>query len=199
MRLIPVPYRILAIALLIVVVWGHGYTRGVTNESNKRDAAALKAERQMWAGFARAIQFGREAAAELLNAERDRDSYYHELQRRARDAKNRDLAVPNCPGDGPRPGALAGADPDRPACFVTWNFVGMWDGSWTDVEGKPVFGDPVGAAARALQASPVDPRGLLENLQHNAKLCSSDRARLAKLTGLLDKLEKDWEQRHKNE
>lgn len=40
--LIPWPYRWLILAALAAALWGHGYTTGLTHESNRRDAGELK-------------------------------------------------------------------------------------------------------------------------------------------------------------
>ena len=45
MRVIPLPYRVLAVLLLVLACIGFGYVQGVARESDRRDAQALQQTR----------------------------------------------------------------------------------------------------------------------------------------------------------
>ncbi len=194
--LIPLPYRILALALLAAALWGHGYVKGVSGESGRQEAAAASAQAAEWDRHTQALARGQAAVRAAQQAKLGRDTVHRNLRQEISHAQNRDLAVPECPSlPSPLPAGERGrgeGSQDRPAYRVTRYFVGLWDGAWTDPLGQPLFGDPPGAAAEGAQPSAAGPRELLENHRDNAALCTEDRDRLDRLIELIEELEREW-------
>lgn len=165
MFLIPAPYRILALVLLVVAGIGYGYTLGLERESDRRDALTLQQQRDADQEFQRLLDNGKRharAAAEWRNEAR---IYYRKWKERLNHAKDTQLThfAPTEAQAGVRVALLSS----------TW--VGLYNAAWL-----PEFanqGDTGGAAFTLVEAGAATPREALDNVQINAALCGEDRKR----------------------
>lgn len=176
MRLIPAPYRILAIVLLALACVGFGYVQGVSRESDRRDALELKKARQDDALFLEAIDLGHRAAANAIEWKRRARIYYRNWQERLNHENDTNLA--QCQA---QPGQPAQAGISAVLLGPAW--VGLYNAAW-----RPELdagSDTGGTAYQIVAAGGVTPREALDNVRINAELCGEDRKRLDELIDYL--------------
>lgn len=169
MRLIPTPYRILALVLLVLVCIGFGYVQGISRESDRRDAQALKQERADHTAFMSALANGKRHAANVISWQRQARTYYLNWQERLDHENDANLATcETTDGTGPQPDRVHVA-------LLSGTWVSLYNAAWLP-KSAPAS-DPSGASAEVVAAGTATPREALDNIKLNAWLCGEDRKR----------------------
>lgn len=203
--------RWLVMLAMVAAACAFSFVKGIGYESDRRDAADARAFKAGMGLHLKAVATGQAAAKEAIAADATAGDYYHQLRSKQREAKPSTLAVVKPNPATPQPagecapsqiiGIPVPSNPNRGDVLFTSEFIGLWDGAWTDAGGKPVFGNPGGAAPEVQPADTagptVDPKQVLDNHADNAEACSADRRRLDRLVDLLNKLEAQWGAAHR--
>ncbi len=207
------PYALLAkwglIALLVVAFGGWSYTKGVSRESDRRDAIELQAVKKEQESHARMVAYGVGQARAAQLADKTAEDYRSKWKE-ARDAikrKGTPLAVGDCnpvdAGAAAIPSATGGsglvARRGAVNLRLTWEFVGLWDAVYTASDGKPVFGDTTGiekGSAGPGAPSPYGPDEILDNHEANAARFDACRRQLRALNATIDGLQGKWDKEH---
>lgn len=183
MNLIPTPYRILALVLLIFVCISAGVVAGLDIESNRRDAQALVKEREDHKAFQRTLENGKQHAANAIAWQNKARIYYRNWQEDLKNVPDNQLA--ECPAQDT--GTNAGAINRAPAVLLTATWLGLYNAAWLpELDGQGDTGGAAyslvetGAPSTGLRAG-VTPREVLANTGVNAALCGEDRKRLDEL------------------
>ncbi len=177
MRLIPAPYRILALLLLVLACIGFGYVQGISRESDRRDAQTLTKERADNKVFMAALFSGKRHAANSIAWQNKSRIYYRNWQERLNHEKDSQLA--QC--------APTEAQAGIPGVLLTATWLGLYNAAWLpELDGQ---GDTGGAAYQVFEAGAVTPREALDNVRINAELCGEDRKRLDELIDHLSEVE----------
>ena len=178
LKTIPIAYRILAVAILCAVVWGHGYTKGLARESDRRDAVELKAEKKSQDDFHRALVTGRNHAKAAIEWRRKARNYYHKWQEKLDDTPDQQLS--EC---APTLASTSSAAP-TPAgvCMLSADWVGLYNDALFP-DGLP--GVPRGTTDLSIGTGPATPREALGNHKTNAESCAEDRQRQRQLIDLI--------------
>ena len=196
-------YKWLVIGLLLAAFGAWSYTKGVSRESDRRDAAELAAVKQEHEDHARAMAYGVDQAKKAQAAQAAADDY-QQRWKEARNAAKRTgtpLAVADCGAAAPVTAAAGSGlkDPAGPVRLrLTWEFVSLWDQAYTASDGQPLFGDTARAekaAAGSGAASPYGPDELLDTHQVNAGRWDTCRRQLRALVDTIDGLERKWNER----
>jgi hypothetical protein len=161
-RLIPAPYRILALVLLVLACIAAGAVAGLNIESNRRDAIELAQKRESDKAFQAALVSGKTHAANVIAWQRKAENYYRNWKERLDHEKDANLAQCEPAQAGVHAALLSG----------TW--VGLYNAAW---QPELAEGDTGGAAGEVAPAGPVTPREALDNVAINARLCAEDRKR----------------------
>ncbi len=179
MNVIPIPYRILALVLLIGACIGFGYVQGISRESDRRDAQELVKEREASKAFQRALLNGKQRASNVIAWQNKARIYYRNWQERLNHENDTQLA--QCQQTQPVQQASVST------VLLTGTWVGMYNSAWLpELDGQ---GDTGGAAYQIFQAGSVTPRAVLDNVRVNAELCGEDRKRLDELIDHLNEVE----------
>lgn len=180
MNLIPAPYRILALVLLLLAGIGFGYVQGLSRESDRRDAQERIKEREDDKAFQRALASGKRHAANVIAWQGKARIYYRNWQERLNHENDSQLA--QCAEN-----LVAGHQAGIPGVLLTATWVGLYNAAWL-----PEFdyqNDTGGAAHTLVEAGSVTPREVLDNVGINAELCGGDRKRLDELIDHLNEAE----------
>ena len=178
--ILPAPYRILALVLLLLAGIGFGYVQGISRESDRRDAQTLTKERADNKVFMAALFSGKRHAANSIAWQNKSRIYYRNWQERLNYEKDTNLA--QCEAQ-PGPPVQAGVYVMR--LGPAW--VGLYNAAWLpELDGQ---GDTGGAAYQVFEAGAVTPREALDNVRINAELCGEDRKRLDELIEYLNEVE----------
>lgn len=180
MNIISMPYRILALVLLLLAGVGFGYVQGLSRESDRRDAQALTKEREDGKAFQRALASGKQHAANVIAWRGKARIYYRNWQERLNHEKDTNLA--QCEA---QPGQPAQAGVHVMRLSPAW--VGLYNTAWLPELDQQ--GDPGGAAYQIVAAGGATPREALDNVRINAELCGEDRKRLDELIDHLNEAE----------
>lgn len=207
------PYALLAkwglIALLIVAFGGWSYTKGVSRESDRRDAIELEAVKKEQESHTRMVAYGVEQARAAQASSKAADDYRLKWKE-ARNASKREgtpLAVGDCnpvdAGATAVPPAAGGSGPvgrrGAVTLRLTWEFVGLWDAVYTADDGKPLFGDTARAekgSAGPGAPSPYGPDEILDTHEANAARFDACRRQLRALNATIDGLQDKWDKEH---
>ncbi len=169
---LPLPYRILALMLLLLSTLGAGLVVGLEIESNRRDALDLEKLRQSDANFKWALGNGKKHAAQVIEWQAKAKTYYYQWQRELNHAEDSQLA--SCVNTENSPAAV----------FLSDLWVGMYNNAW---EPKLTTGSDTSRAANTtIEASTVSPREVLDNVRINADLCGEDRQRYQSLINYIN-------------
>jgi len=174
LKSIPLAYRILAVVILCGSVWGHGYTKGLSRESDRRDAIELKAEKKAQKDFLDALATGREYAKQVIEWRRKAGNYYRKWQEKLDDTQDPQLS--ECIPAPYSPPAVAHV------CMLSADWVGLYNDALFP-NGLP--GHTGGAVDLSVGTGPATPREALGNHKTNAESCAEDRERQRKLIDLL--------------
>lgn len=180
MNLIPAPYRILALALLLLAGIAFGFVQGISRESDRRDAQDLSKERAAETAFHAALENGKRHAGNVIEWQGKAEIYYRNWQEQLKNEKDGQLAgcIDRATGAPPS----AGADVQLSA---TW--IGLYNAAWLpDFDQKS---DTGGAAGQVVETGTVTPREALDNIGLNARSCAADRKRLNELIDNLNETE----------
>lgn len=210
-------YGLIALAVLAMLsgLYWAVYSAGQASIQRKWDAANEKESRKEAERKAGEQKILLEEKAKRLAAEQDAASNlekwrltYDELRK-----SNTRLAGAVCPPRRPvQPIAKRPVTPGAPIepkretvpsvedgadIRMSWGFVGLWDSTWTDDQGKPVFGSAEGVLKRAGQSdpsalSPYGPGEILDNHAKNSNWCSALKRKYNSLIDTLQRLESDW-------
>jgi hypothetical protein len=174
MKTIPMAYRILAVLILCAAVWGHGYTKGLARESDRRDAVELQAEKKAHEDFMRALSNGRSYAKAAIEWRQKARNYYQKWQEKLNDTPDPQLSecIP-VPSSTPTAAHM---------CMLSADWVGLYNDAWFP-DGMPR--NTGGAVDLSVGTGPATPREALGNIQTNAESCAEDRQRQRKLIDLL--------------
>lgn len=175
MRLIPAPYRILALVLLLLAGIGFGYVQGLSREGDRRDAQTLQQQRDAENAFQSALDNGKRHARKAAEWRSAARIYYRKWKERLAHEDDQQLIV-NTQRIDTAPGRVS-ATYSVSRLSATW--VGLYNAAWL-----PEFadqGDTGGAAYALVEAGSATPREVLDNVQVNAELCGEDRKRLDEL------------------
>lgn len=167
MRVIPTPYRILAVLLLALACIAAGVVAGLNIESNRRDALELNKERTDRAAFLDMLANGKRHAAAAIAWQRKAETYYLNWKERLNHEKDANLA--HCE---PSPAGV-------PAAVLSGTWVGLYNAAW--LPKLSAQGDPGRAAAEVATAGAATPREVIDNVAVNARRCGEDRKRLDEL------------------
>ncbi len=188
MRLIPAPYRILALVLLVLACIGFGYVQGIVRESDRREALELVKEREASKAFQRALASGKRHAGNVIAWQNKARIYYRNWQERLNHENDSQLA--QCQT---QPGQQAQAG--IPGVLLSGTWLGLYNAAWlpefdsqdnTGGAAYQIF--QAGAPSTGLRAG-VTPRAVLDNVRINAELCGEDRKRLDELIDHLNEVE----------
>lgn len=197
-------YKWLVIVALIAAFGAWSYTKGISRESDRRDALELKQVQAEHDNHAKLAAYGAlQARRAQLNQAAAED--YQQKWKEARNASKRSgtpLAVTDCPAASPKPDAAGNglARPSAPiALRLTWEFVSLWDSAYTASDGQPLYGDTARtekAAAGAGAASPYSLDDLTDNHGENVKRWDTCRRQLRALVDTISGLERKWGEQH---
>jgi hypothetical protein len=172
--LIPAPYRILAIVLLIGACIGFGFVKGISRESDRNDAQQLKQKQADEQAFNRALVNGKQHAIAVIEWQTAARDYYHNWQEAL--ANEKDIQLASCIQQT----GQAGFD-----VRLSGTWVGLYNAAWQpklDQQGDPGGTSySLGQAGSAAFDTSVSPREVLDNTRINAELCGADRKRLDEL------------------
>jgi hypothetical protein len=167
MRVIPTPYRILALMLLLLAGIAFGYVQGISRESDRRDSQDAQKERADHKAFMDALANGKTHAANALEWQRKSRIYYLNWKESLNNETDTNLAYCKPSQGGVHAALLSG----------TW--VGLYNAAW--LPELDAQGHPGGAAAEVTEAGTATPREVLDNVAINAASCGEDRKRLDEL------------------
>lgn len=184
MRLIPAPYRILAMVLLLLAGIAAGAVGGLTYESNRRDSQDLQQQREADKAFQSALASGKRHADNVIAWRGKARIYYRNWQERLNHENDTNLA--QCQA---QPGQPAQAGISAVLLGPAW--VGLYNAAWLPELDQQ--GDTGGTAYQIVEAggpstglrTGVTPREALDNVRINAELCGEDRKRLDELIDYL--------------
>ena len=180
---------------------GRGYARGsAAVRLEWVEANRLEEEKEKGARIAR---------MGILEAERKRaneaDARADEADRKWKEARNEakgKISLGACPKSSPSPTLTPGTTVAGtvPELLVSWQFVGLWDSSWTGAKGEPVHGTVAEVLARAAApdpaaSSPYDLGAVLDNHKANADRCSAISRDYVEVIQTVRQLSDDWEKR----
>lgn len=176
MRLIPAPYRILALVLLLLAGIAAGAVGGLNYESNRRDSQELQQRNEADQAFQSALASGKRHAANVIAWRGKARIYYRNWQERLNHEKDTNLA--QCEA---QPGQPAQAGISAVLLGPAW--VGLYNAAWLPELDQQ--GDTGGTAYQIVGAGGATPREALDNVRINAELCGEDRKRLDELIDYL--------------
>lgn len=195
-------YKWIAIGLMLAAFGGWSYMKGVSRESDRRDANELKQQKIEREAHARAVAFGSEQVKKARAAQAVADDYQQRWKEALNAARRNKtpLAVADCPAADSKPGSgLTGPAPGPLRLRLTWEFVGLLDSAYTDSAGQSLYGDTARAekaAAGPGSASPYTLDDLADLHGINAPRWDACRRQLRALVETIDGLERQWDERH---
>lgn len=178
------------LAGLYAKVHHDGYEQGRAEIRGQWDAANEKARQEEAARQAAAELTARTAAQELAAAQQKAGDYYGKWQQARKVARSADLA--SCaPTPTASPNAPTG-DSGKPEPRFSLRFISLWDGAWTDGQGKPLWPDDLQRGGAATGGETATAEEVLDNHGANAKACSENARRLDNLTAKIKHLRDGW-------
>lgn len=180
MNPIPAPYRILALAAMLLTSIGFGYVQGISRESDRRDAIDLTKERAAETAFQKALENGKRHAVNVIVWQKKSEIYYRNWQEKLKNEKDGQLA--ECIDRATGTPIVDGADV---RLGIAW--IRLYNAAWL-----PEFDqarDTGGAAGEVVGSGTVTPRDALDNISINARSCAKDRKRLDELIDHLNEME----------
>jgi hypothetical protein len=175
---VPMLYRILALAIFASALWGHGYTKGLAREADRRDAVELKAEKKSQANFMRAMAKGRNAAAESIKWRREARIYYLKWEELLHEKMDSQLSECVPAAQPPRGATTVSAPAPASVCMLSSDWVWLYNDALFP---NGLSGNSGGAFDLSVRTGPATPREALVNHKTNAESCAEDRQRQRKL------------------